>query len=95
VSGSRPPSSLPGASPAIAGGRCSTSAPASGSPRAAPPQLLHASARLRGDGEIEIALPDGTVAHDDDALSAWLGRSVALRSSEEVQGRRYENPSDI
>jgi uncharacterized protein YcbX len=59
------------------------------------PQLLHASARLRGDGEVEIALPDGTVAHDDDALSAWLGRSVALRSSEEVQGRRYENPSDI
>jgi uncharacterized protein len=59
------------------------------------PQLLHASARLRVDGEVEIALPDGTVAHDDDALSAWLCRSVALRSSEEVQRRRYENPSDI
>lgn len=58
------------------------------------PQLLHASARLR-DGQVEIALPDGTVAQDDDALSAWLGRPVALRCTGEVRGRRYENTSDV
>jgi hypothetical protein len=59
------------------------------------PQLLHASARLRDDGGVELALPDGTVARDDEALSAWLGRPVALRSTDEVRGRRYENTSDV
>ena len=89
---STPPSSLSGASSAIVGG---ADRPRHRLRAHRAPQLLHASARLRGDGEIEIALPDGTVAHDDDALSAWLGRTVAPRSSEEVQGRRYENLSDI
>ena len=39
--------------------------------------------------------PDGTVATDDDALSAWRGRPGQLRSVQEVQDRRYENPDDI
>src|SRR5687767_13641914 len=48
------------------------------------PQLLYASARLREDGGVEITLPDGSVAADDAALSAWLGRRVTLRSSDEA-----------
>ncbi len=59
------------------------------------PQLLFASARLREDGSAEIILPDGSVAAADEALSAWLGRSVVLRSTEEVRDRRYENPVDF
>jgi uncharacterized protein len=58
-------------------------------------ELLFASARLRPDGTPEITLPDGSVAADDAALSAWLGRRVALRAAADVAGgRRYENPSD-
>jgi uncharacterized protein len=56
------------------------------------PELLFASARLREDGSAEITLPDGSPASDDDALSAWLGRPVALRSSDAEVARRYENP---
>lgn len=56
------------------------------------PQLLFASARLRDDGSVEITLPDGSQAHGDDALSAWLGRRVALRSLIAEEPRRYENP---
>jgi uncharacterized protein YcbX len=41
------------------------------------PQLLFASARLLGD-EVEITLPDGSVAKDDESLSSWLGRAVEL-----------------
>lgn len=59
------------------------------------PEMLFASARTTVDGAVEISLPDGTVAADDAALSAWLGRPVALRSVEEVDDRRYENPDDI
>ena len=59
------------------------------------PQMLFASARTTADGSVEIVLPDGTIAADDAALSAWLGRSVALRSVEEVLDRQYENPADI
>jgi uncharacterized protein len=58
------------------------------------PELLHASARLRGDGDVAITLPDGTVAADDGALSAWLGKRVALRATSEVGPRQYENPAD-
>jgi hypothetical protein len=43
------------------------------------PELLFASARLTPEGEAEITLPDGSIAADDDALSAWLGRKVQLR----------------
>jgi uncharacterized protein YcbX len=45
------------------------------------PELLFASARLRGDGGVDITLPDGSPALDDDALSAWLGRRVSLRAA--------------
>lgn len=43
------------------------------------PQLLFAAARLTGPDEVAIELPDGTLAADDAALSAWLGRDVELR----------------
>jgi hypothetical protein len=56
------------------------------------PELLFASARWRGDGGVEITLPDGSLAADDDALSAWLGRRVELRSADLQTPRRYENP---
>jgi len=58
------------------------------------PELLFASARLREDGVVEITLPDGSVAQDDDALSTWLGRRVALRSADAGVARRYENVLD-
>ena len=46
------------------------------------PELLFASARLGDDGGVDITLPDGSVTRDDDALSAWLGRRVTLRSAD-------------
>lgn len=57
------------------------------------PEMLFASARTTPGG-VEITLPDGSVAADDAALSAWLGRAVTLRSADEVADRRYENPDD-
>jgi len=59
------------------------------------PELLFAAARMRPDGNAEITLPDGSVATDDAALSDWLGREVALRSTEQVTQRRFENPEDF
>ena len=59
------------------------------------PELLYAAARLSAGGGVEITLPDGRTATDDDALSEWLGRPVELRSSETTGDRRYENPDDI
>jgi uncharacterized protein YcbX len=59
------------------------------------PELLFASARMRADGTAEISLPDGSVAGDDNALSDWLGRSVALRSAATEAARRYENVVDF
>jgi uncharacterized protein YcbX len=59
------------------------------------PELLFASARLRDDGKAEVTLPDGSVAANDEALSAWLGRPVALRSSATEAARRYENVVDF
>jgi len=59
------------------------------------PELLFASARLNERGDVEITLPDGSIARDDDALSTWLGRSVTLRSADERATRRYENPVDF
>src|ERR1051325_4263770 len=56
------------------------------------PELLFASARWRGDARVEITLPAGALAADDDALSAWLGRRVELRSADVQSPRRYENP---
>jgi uncharacterized protein YcbX len=59
------------------------------------PDLLFASARMRDDGGVDITLPDGSVTCDDDALSAWLGRRVMLRSADANVERRYENPVDF
>lgn len=57
------------------------------------PELLFGSARWRDDGGVEITLPDGSDARDDDALSGWLGRPVELRSLDAEVARRYENPA--
>ncbi|MEP6649161.1 MAG: MOSC domain-containing protein, partial [Lapillicoccus sp.] len=51
--------------------------------------------QTRPDGGVQVTLPDGSIAEDDEALSAWLGRPVALRSTHEQSARRYENPSDF
>lgn len=59
------------------------------------PELLFASARLREDGSAEITLPDGSVPQSDDELSEWLGRRVALRSSDASVTRLFENPEDF
>lgn len=59
------------------------------------PELLFACARLTGDGSLEITLPDGSCATDDEALSEWLGRPVELRRAEYSGQRRYENPVDF
>lgn len=60
------------------------------------PELLFASARLLED-DIEITLPDGSVARDDAALTAWLGRSVRLERADggEAADLRFENPVDF
>jgi uncharacterized protein YcbX len=58
--------------------------------------LLFASARLSDDGGVDITLPNGSVTRDDDdALSAWLGRRVTLRSADAEVPRQYENPVDF
>ncbi len=59
------------------------------------PELLFASARLSDDGGVDITLPDGSVTRDDDALSAWLGRRVMLRSADAKVPRHYESPLDF
>jgi uncharacterized protein YcbX len=59
------------------------------------PQLLFASARLRDDGGAEITLPDGSIAADDAALSAWLGRPVELRSARAGLALSFENVVDF
>ena len=58
------------------------------------PRLLLASARWI-DGRAEITLPDGSSAGDDDALSAWLGHAVTLRTCDTEATRSYEVPLDI
>jgi MOSC domain-containing protein len=55
-------------------------------------RLLFASARLT-DGRPVVALEDGTVAGDDAALSAWLGRPVQLVPAAGRVGR-YEASLD-
>src|SRR5947209_20416387 len=57
------------------------------------PLLLMASARLR-DGGVEVALPDGSLANGNGALSAWLGRPVELHEAGDEQPV-YENPLDF
>jgi uncharacterized protein len=60
------------------------------------PVLLHAAARLREDGGVDVVLPDGSVAADDGALSAWLGRPVELRAAADLGDvpPTYEAPTD-
>ncbi|WP_346620860.1 MOSC N-terminal beta barrel domain-containing protein [Blastococcus montanus] len=60
------------------------------------PELLFGAARLRGDGGVEVVLPDGTVTAADDVLSDWLGRRVELRAATEREGvaPTYEAPVD-
>lgn len=43
------------------------------------PELLFATSRLVDVDSVEIELPDGTLTTDDEQLSAWLGRRVALQ----------------
>jgi hypothetical protein len=59
------------------------------------PELLFGAARYGASGELEIVLPDGSLATDDAALSNWLGRRVTLRSTDEEVSRRYESPDDF
>jgi uncharacterized protein YcbX len=60
------------------------------------PELLYASARWTGNGDVRIVLPDGSTAADDATLSRWLGRRVELRASDDDDSpRRYENPNRI
>jgi hypothetical protein len=59
------------------------------------PELLFAAGRLRADGGVEVVLPDGTLTGDDEMISAWLGRRVAVRAAGSAPGRpRYESPDD-
>jgi uncharacterized protein YcbX len=59
------------------------------------PELLFASAALMPDGSPQITLPDGSTVSEDDELSEWLGRPVALRSSQAEAVRRYEDVIDF
>lgn len=59
------------------------------------PELLFASGRLAPDGTARVVLPDGTVTGDDDVLSVWLGRPVALRAAAGVgSAPTYEGSDD-
>jgi uncharacterized protein YcbX len=53
------------------------------------PELLFATPVLEGDG-VRIQLPDGSVTSDDDEISAWLGRPVALRRPAPGERGQYE-----
>jgi uncharacterized protein YcbX len=59
------------------------------------PELLYGRARATRSGGVEIELPDGTLAQNDDALSRWLKRPVTLRSVSSGGARVYENPLDF
>ena len=55
------------------------------------PQLLFAQARLdEATSQVRIELPDGSVAADDAALSAWLGRPIELRRANPDTDVNYE-----
>ena len=59
------------------------------------PRLLAAAAALDGDGRPVITMPDGTTLRDvgaatDEALSAWLGRTVTLVAAQGTPGGRAE-----
>ena len=53
------------------------------------PKLLFAQATIVDD-DVRITLPDGSVAVDDAALSAWLERPVSLRRATATTSGRFE-----
>ena len=57
------------------------------------PALLMLSARLV-DGRPVITCDDGSPLDGDEALSAWMGRPVELRSADDGPGT-FENPMDV
>ena len=61
------------------------------------PELLFASARANNGDRPLVTHPDGSLAPDDAALSAWLGRPVELRAAQAPSptARQYENPVDF
>ena len=59
------------------------------------PDLLFAHATLVDDDTVRIALPDGSVAADDAALSSWLGRTVTLVRADETTSGTYEIAPDF
>jgi uncharacterized protein YcbX len=59
------------------------------------PAMLYGSARWIDGDKVEITLPDGSVATDDDALSTWLGQRVTLRAAHTPGARQFENPADF
>jgi uncharacterized protein YcbX len=59
------------------------------------PPLLYAKARLVGDDDVEITLPDGHTAASDAELSGWLGHPVALRRASSDDKGTYEIALDF
>ena len=59
------------------------------------PELLFAVATDSGGSRPAVTLPDGSAAIDDDALSAWLGRGVALTEARPDERGQYEIMSDF
>lgn len=57
------------------------------------PELLFVSARLIGDDDVEVVLPDGRTTNRSEDLSVWLQRDVELRRAGD-EGGVYENPMD-
>lgn len=54
------------------------------------PELLFAHASLGDDDDVRITLPDGSIAGDDAALSAWLGRPVTLTRATPTTSGTFE-----
>lgn len=54
------------------------------------PELLFAQGMLRDDGRATVRLPDGTETDDDEQLSRWLHREVALVAAGRDTAPTYE-----
>lgn len=54
------------------------------------PELLFAHGMLQRDGAALVRLPDGTETADDEELSRWLGRDVALTAATPDTAGTYE-----
>jgi uncharacterized protein YcbX len=59
------------------------------------PSLLYARARLVGNDDVEITLPDGNVAATDADLSDWLGHPVELRRASSDDKGTFEIALDF